>query len=240
MCSKILPLFPKYDVYVEPFCGAGTLLFAQRPESKVEVLNDINSLVFNFFDVLKTQYKDLVALLNNSFYSQELYVKSTEMCRNGTGTPLERAEAFFIAINQAFGKIIGGGWAFDSDGGRANAYNNKVERLRACALRLKKVSVSNEDALKCIKRWDGPGAFFYCDPPYIGTDCGHYAGYTDEAYAELIKTLEGIEGKAMVSGYENDIVPQTWKRHKFAARSSVNNVKEKNYDMRIEVVFEKP
>ena len=44
----------------------------------------------------------------------------------------------------------------------------------------------------------------------------------------------------MVSGYENDIVPQTWKRHKFAARSSVNNVKEKNYDMRIEVVFEKP
>ncbi len=120
------------------------------------------------------------------------------------------------------------------------SYNNKISKLRACALRLMKVTISNEDSVKCIKRWDSPATFFYCDPPYIDTDCGHYKGYTHKQYRDLITTLEKCQGKSLVSGYENDIVPQTWKRHKFAARSSVSNTKAKSYDSRIEVVFEKP
>lgn len=240
MCSKVLPLFPEHKIYVEPFCGAGTLMFAQRPQGKTEVLNDINSLVYNFFHVLKTNSQELNKRLSNCPYSQELYRESVLLCKKGGGSPLEMAEAFFVNVMQSFGNKLNNGWGTDKEDTNVKSYNNKIERLRACALRLMKVSISNEDALKCINRWDTPDTLFYCDPPYIDTDCGHYKGYTHDQYRELISTLEKAKGRALVSGYENDIVPSSWKRHKFAARSSVSNSAKKAYDVRIEVVFEKP
>lgn len=242
LCSKILALFPKHKIYVEPFCGAGTLLFAQRHEGKTEVLNDTSSLVHNFFNVLKTNQAELVERLRNCPYSQELYKESVELCKKGGGTPVEIAEAFFVNAMQSFGNALNTGWGTTRSVVRRNAdiYFNKIERLRSCSLRLRKAYISNEDAIKCIKRWDDPDALFYCDPPYIDTDCGHYKGYTHDQYRELISTLETCKGMALVSGYENDIVPQSWKRHKFAARSSISNRGKKKYDVRIEVVFEKP
>jgi len=240
MCSKVLALFPKHKIYVEPFCGGATLLFAQKPHGKTEVINDINSLVYNFFEVLKTNRKELIERLEYCPYSQKLYRNAVDLCKIGGGSTIEMAEAFFINVMQSFGNKLNNGWGTDKGGDNIKSYSNKIERLRACALRLMKVNISNEDAIKCIKRWDGPDTFFYCDPPYIDTDCGHYSGYTHDQYRELIDTLSKCRGKAMVSGYENDIVPESWKRHKFAARSSVANTKEKKYDVRIEVVFEKP
>lgn len=246
MCNNILPLFPKHRIYVEPFCGAGTLLFAQKQEkNKIDVLNDINSLVFNFFNVLKTKYSDLIKRLEFCPYSEELYRESVKICKNNEGTDVEMAEAFFINIMQSFGHCLNGSWARSGVNketrSRATTFNNRIERLRACSLRLKNAYISNEDAIKCIERWDSADTFFYCDPPYIDTDCGHYSGYTKDKYQLLIKTLENCKGKALVSGYENDIVPNTWKRHKFHARSSIsNNTKNGKYDSRIEVVFEKP
>jgi DNA adenine methylase len=242
MCHNILPLFPEHKIYVEPFSGAGTLLFAQKPHGKTEVLNDINSLIYNFFKVLKEHRLELIGRLECCPYSQELHKEAKRICKECTASDMELAEAFFVNIMQSFGNIISDSWVINKflESSNNRKYNNKIERLKACSLRLRNAYISNEDAIKCIKRWDDKDAFFYCDPPYIDTDCGHYKGYTYDQYRELISTLENIKGKALVSGYENDIVPKTWKRHKFLARSSVYNTKSKKYDLRIEVVFEKP
>lgn len=243
MCHNILPLFPEHRIYVEPFSGAGTLLFAQKPHGKTEVLNDINSLVYNFFKVLKEHRAELISRLECCPYSQELHKEAKRICKECTASDMELAEAFFINVTQSFACELNNSWGtgkFIEGKDVIGAYTKKISRLRACSLRLMKAYISNEDAVKCIKRWDDKEAFFYCDPPYIDTDCGHYSGYTHDQYQELISTLENIKGKALVSGYENDIIPKTWKRHKFPARSSVSNTKSKKYDLRIEVVFEKP
>lgn len=241
MCHNILPLFPEHKIYVEPFCGAGTLLFSQRSHGKTEVLNDINSLVYTFFKVLKEDRNELIRRLECCPYSQQSYVEAVEICKNKADKgEIEIAEAFFLNISMSFGGKLNNGWGTSKTSSVLNSYTNKISKLRACSLRLMKAYISNEDAIKCIKRWDDKEAFFYCDPPYIDTDCGHYSEYTHDQYRELISTLENIKGKAMVSGYENDVVPKSWKRHKFPARSSIANTKEKKYDVRIEVVFEKP
>ena len=41
---------PEHDSYVEPFCGAGHLLFSKE-SSQVEVLNDIDGHLIAFFKV---------------------------------------------------------------------------------------------------------------------------------------------------------------------------------------------
>ena len=44
IAKDILSLMPKSDVYIEPFCGGAAVFFARDWTSKLEVLNDIDSI----------------------------------------------------------------------------------------------------------------------------------------------------------------------------------------------------
>ena len=59
------------------------------------------------------------------------------------------------------------------------------------------------DALRIIESRDVQDAFFYCDPPYVGADQGHYNGYTQIDFDALLSLLEGIKGKFLLSSYRN-------------------------------------
>jgi DNA adenine methylase len=48
MIPHILPLIPEHKIYVEPFFGGGAIFFAKEP-SKIEVINDIDKRVYNFW-----------------------------------------------------------------------------------------------------------------------------------------------------------------------------------------------
>jgi DNA adenine methylase len=56
-------------------------------------------------------------------------------------------------------------------------------------VRLQNVQIECADALRII-RSGIRGVILYCDPPYIGTDMGHYDGYTGD-FDALIAVLSG-------------------------------------------------
>jgi DNA adenine methylase len=64
-------------------------------------------------------------------------------------------------------------------------------------------SIECYDVLRIIKSRDVPDDFFYLDPPYGGTDQGHYDGYTQEDFDLLLKMLETLKGKFLLSSYRN-------------------------------------
>jgi len=49
----IIPMIPEHKCYVEVFGGAAWVLFG-KPPSQIEVLNDIDEDLINFFEVVKT------------------------------------------------------------------------------------------------------------------------------------------------------------------------------------------
>lgn len=60
LASKLVHLIPPHHTYVEVFGGAAALLFAKPPElSQIEVLNDIDSGLINFYRVLRDPAKFL-------------------------------------------------------------------------------------------------------------------------------------------------------------------------------------
>jgi DNA adenine methylase len=69
------------------------------------------------------------------------------------------------------------------------------------------------DALRIIESRDVPDAFFYIGLPYVGADQGHYDGYTQEDFDTLLKLLERIQGKFLLSSYRNKTLKE------FAARN---------------------
>lgn len=108
MVKHLLNFVPPHYIYVEPFGGAAWLLFA-KPPSPVEVYNDIDSGLVNFYRVLRDpeKFKEFYRLVSLTPYSREefYYCMSTwKECENDVekhiGGSLQRVWLLVELYNQ--------------------------------------------------------------------------------------------------------------------------------------------
>jgi DNA adenine methylase len=75
-------------------------------------------------------------------------------------------------------------------------------------IRLQNVQIECTDALRIITPRDSANSFFYCDPPYFNSDCGHYDGYSLDDFRSLLDILSKIQGKFLLSSYPSPILSE--------------------------------
>ncbi|MBA7475641.1 hypothetical protein ES707_11013 [subsurface metagenome] len=209
MTNIILPLIPAHKIYVEPFFGGGSIFFAKGP-SFLEVINDLNDNVINFYQVLKTDFQALKKEVEASLMSESLHRKALKIYQKPKGhLKIKRAWAFWYVTNFSFANKPGGGWKYDSgsDGSHTGRQcSNRRNGFKEYAGRLDTVQISCRDALEVIQYRDRENAFFYLDPPYPNADQGHYKGYTEDNMEKLLKILESVHGKFMLSNYGSELI----------------------------------
>ncbi len=208
MLKHLLVMIPEHRIYCEPFFGGGALFFA-KPKAEVEVINDVNGEVINFFKVLKTKFPALQKEIQATLHSRELYKKSMQIYNNPKSySDIQRAWALWTATNQGFAGMIGS-WGFGKTNSKEKAVAAKRDNfIKTYEDRLRMVQVENTDALKVIARCNEKDAFLYCDPPYIGSDQGHYSGYTESEYKTLLDALSKYKGKFLLSSYPSKILSE--------------------------------
>ena len=220
MVGRIVPLIEAipHAVYIEPVCGGASCLFA-KPKRLVkngdnyrEVVNDTFDFLINFYRVAKLQPEELIKMIQSTLYSESDYKRAKLIYKNPSDySSLKLAWACYLLCNCSFATAMGRGWAFGKYGqNSAITFVNKKRELDSLCYRLDGVYISCQDALDCIDRWDCPDALFYCNPPYINTDMGHYKSYSLEDYSELCDKLSGIKGKYILSNYPQDIAPSNY------------------------------
>lgn len=225
MVSKLIPLIPKHTVYAEPFGGSGALLFAKpwpNITNKVhyrEVWNDKNDLIYNFFYQLRTNGEKLCEQIALTPYSESEH----KIAKNFDCDDLEKARRFFININQSFANVFNRGWGRNVFSVNLAAHWANKINLTKYLERIITISFSCTDGLKFIDQFDSPQTFFYVDPPYPGTDQGHYAGFTQENFEDLINKLKNIQGSFLLSCYGNSQCDQLFERFNFDAYCSAKN-----------------
>ncbi len=205
MLKHILPLIPEHTVYVEPFFGGGAVFWAKEP-SNVEIVNDFNANVVNFYYVLKTDFKALKKLIGATPYSRDIYKQAMVIYINPfIFSELHRAWAFWVTTSQGFSNKIGS-WRSSTTRSKETTLllNKKLSFTLELANRLELVQIENKDAVELIKKQDSPSTFFYLDPPYVDSNQGHYGGYMQEHFNELLETLSTIKGKFLLSSYPNN------------------------------------
>jgi DNA adenine methylase len=242
MASKIVPLIPPHTVYAEPFAGGLAVMF-KKPLPAVtnshhyrEAINDIDERLINFYRVLQDVEKreQLFERLRFTPHSQAEYKRAKSL---DAGNDIDRAWSYYVNIMQSFGKKINGGWAFDKNTkNSAMSFEILKDLLFKNVLRLKGAFIDCIDALDFIDHWDSPQTCFYCDPPYPGTDCGHYGNYTPEDFAALVDKLDNCKGSFLLSNYEQPGIPEHWERHEFGATMSAARDKTIN-KKRTEIVW---
>lgn len=222
IASKIIPYIPRHTIYAEPFCGAATLLFAKKTPSTtraqsdyMEFINDTNSWVTNFFEVLLHPVKshELMSRLERTLYTQDNYRECVEAYKNDTFTDdIDKAYVLFYLSFSSYCNKLASGFAYGmKDMNNVSRFRLKVEALAQYPSRISKLHVFNEDALTFIKRLDRPYVFLYVDPPYPGTSQGHYSGYTIEDYKALLQALDKTQASFILSCYRQGCEPEHWK-----------------------------
>lgn len=208
MLRHILPLIPAHKLYCEPFFGGGAVYFAKQP-SPIEVINDRNDFVINFYRVLKLRFDELKAEVEASLSSRSIHRKAGYIMRNPAGyDEVKLAWACWYLCNNSFVGKINGGWKYDSTENKDCQGLRNRKRLFSPQLvkRIELTQIECNDAVTVIRSRDKAHTFFYIDPPYIDSDQGHYKGYTRFQYMRLLVVLSQVKGKFLLSGFRSDII----------------------------------
>lgn len=210
LLKEILLHVPKHELYCEPFCGGAAVFFGKEP-SKVEVINDTNREVINFYKVVQNDFVSLEKEVRISLCSRLLHDDAYVIFTHPhMFSEIKRAWAVWVLANQSVNAIITNSWGYERKSGKTTLrISNKREAFTEdLAIRIQNVQIECADANYIIRSRDFADAFFYVDPPYVGTCMGHYDGYSEDDYRKLLTTLSGIEGKFLLSSFPTDILKE--------------------------------
>lgn len=217
LTSEILGMIPAHKIYVEPFFGGGSVFFA-KGKSFLEVINDKNELLMNFYHQCIDNFDALQNKVQHTLCSESEFKKARTIYNNPSHrTKIDKAWAVWVMTNMAIMATPRGGWKRDNGTGGSHIGvgmdNHRKRFTDKVHDRLATVQISCSDALDVIKQRDSAETFYYLDPPYVGADQKHYRGYTENDFRQLLDVLEGLHGKFILSHFGCNILDDYCQRN---------------------------
>ena len=197
LAPKIILMIPSHTTYVEAFAGGCQVLFRKVP-SKVEVINDLDSELINFYRICQNHYEELLRYLQFILTSRKWF-ELLQHTRPETLTDVQRAGRYFFLQKSAFGGLV----ARQNYGIHVvqgpNLKGSRISELITRAhQRLANVQIESLPYEEVLARYDRPSTVFYLDPPYFGVSLYRY-NLSKEDFISLAERLRGLRGKFILS-----------------------------------------
>lgn len=197
LATKIISLLPEHTTYVEAFAGGAQVLF-HKPPSNVEVLNDLDFDIVNFFRVCQWHYEELARYLRFCLVSRHLH--EMHLATNpATLTDIQRAGRFFYLQKNSFGGLILK-QKFHYGVTQPSNYNlDRIPEIIAAAhKRLSRVQIESLPYEQALEKYDRPTTVFYLDPPYWERKLYKF-NFTESDFKNLEQRLDRIKGRFILS-----------------------------------------
>ncbi|MBZ5603884.1 MAG: DNA adenine methylase [Acidobacteriia bacterium] len=197
IATKIIKIFPPHTTYVEAFGGGAQVLF-RKELSSVEVLNDMDGDVANFFRICQRHHGELCRYLRFTIVSRKWF-SLFESENPESLTDIQRAARFLYLQKNAFAGLV-----------RRRRYHYAVSAppsfnpgnipklLESAHRRLVRVQIECLPYGEIIKRFDRPDTLFYLDPPYFEKTLYRF-NFTEDDFRILAERLHLIQGKFVLS-----------------------------------------
>jgi len=208
LAKQIQAFFPEHKIYIEPFFGAGGMFF-NKPKAKYNIVNDLDSDVFNLFQVVMDQKDEL----ERAFYMMPIHSDLLEYWKTNKETdPIKKALRFLFLSNFTF-LGSGNGLRIGASGGTNK--NIVVNNLNSTFDKLKNVQLNNCNYKKFINsiRFDDRKnptetnqTFIYADPPYINTNDNYSNSFTKTDSLELFEALQKTGCRWAMSEFNNPFI----------------------------------
>lgn len=172
----------------------------------MEVLNDLDFDIVNFFRVCQWHYEELIRYLRYSLISRklhELHVKSDP----STLTDIQRAGRFFYLQKNSFGGLVVK-QKFHYGVTQPSNYNPErlPEIIEQAHRRLQRVQIESLPYEQVLQKYDRPTTVFYLDPPYWERKLYKF-NFTEPQFIDLERRIGTLKGKFILS---LDDRPEVW------------------------------
>ncbi|MBY0456068.1 MAG: DNA adenine methylase [Gemmataceae bacterium] len=219
--------------YVEPFCGGASVLL-NKQRSAFEAINDLDPAVYDLYTALRDTPEPFAHGLHAHDYTEKTFRRAQERadrCEAG----LDRATNEYILRRMSRGGLrTAFAWSERLRGGKpgdVNAWETALANLPVLSERLQGVDILNRPAVEIVRRFDGPDAFFYCDPPYLPATRVSRSAYafemTADDHCELAGVLNGCRGRVLVSGYPSPLYDRLYRHWNRATKEIANHASQK-------------
>lgn len=199
LADRIVDRMPDHTAYCEVFAGAAWVLF-KKPESKVEIINDINRELVTLYRCVKHHLPELVQQFRWLLVARDEFDRFMQTPAD-TLTDIQRSARFFYLAKNSFGaKVVKPTFGIAATGAPRLNLLRIEEDLSEAHLRLARVFIENRPYDQVIQRIDKPRTLFYIDPPYWGNEKDYGAGLFARAdFARLAGLLDAVKGKFILS-----------------------------------------
>jgi DNA adenine methylase len=214
IAAKLCNELPPHNAWVEAFCGSAAMTLAKK-RVKIEVINDVNDSIINFYKQLRDNGPRLRRLIQFTPYARQELRLAREP--DPKVSDLERARGFFVtammAINGSFGKAPGGfsisnSYSRNGTEARVNRWNRMHEYLEDVAIRLSAARIESMDAVKLFQEFKHrPATLIYFDPPYLADRIHGYDHDENKVdfHENLLKEIARAKCMIFISGYQNEL-----------------------------------
>ncbi len=196
--KQIIAKMPPHHCYVEALCGGAWVMFGKEP-SEVEVINDLDDQLINFYTVVKNSPEELKKALAWELVSRTKFNQYKEELKKQGLDNILKAKNFFYLLKNSYGSMR---QSFGYSRKEKSNFNPKeVDRIIHDAYeRLMRVYIENLDYQDLVPRYDSPETLFYFDPPYdTPASKKYFKSWVKEDYGAFNEHLKAIKGKFMVS-----------------------------------------
>lgn len=203
LLKYLLPAVPEHKSYVEIFGGGMALLLAKEP-STVEVVNDINGELIQFYRNVKFHLDELLREMEWMVASRAEFLDY--ITQPGLTEIQKVARWYYRNVNGFAGDNRSFGRSKKTGGAAMGSRQRRLEKLRALNTRLDHVCIEKLPWDKCIELYDHEGAFFFCDPPYMKPGgANYYNSFSPEEMTRLRDRLVKAKGRSIVTTCACDI-----------------------------------
>lgn len=232
--KHIASFIPKnFNNYYEPFLGGGAVFFYLKSNGYIKgkaFLSDSNADLINTYKTLKYNRKELFALLNTHFDSEDEYYKmrSAEFC-----DPIEKAARFLYLNKTSFNGI----YRVNLKGKYNVPYGKKnlksiydFEHLKNISNALKNTHLSTKDFKTSCQNIQASD-FVFIDPPYtVAHENNGFIKYNQSIFSwenqiqlsEITKILDKKDAFFLVTNAYHDSIKKIYVtgKHEVLSRAS--------------------
>lgn len=197
LAAQIIQIFPEHVTYVEAFAGGAQVLFKKTP-STVEVINDLDYEVVNFYRCCQLHYEELVRYLRFTVVSRKWFeiLNATDPA---SLTDIQRAARFLYLQKNSFGGLVVKQHFHYGITQPSNFNPERIPKIiEETHQRLARVQIESAPYEEVLQRYDRPTTLFYLDPPYWQRRLYKF-NFKDEDFEAMAVRLAELKGRFVLS-----------------------------------------
>jgi DNA adenine methylase len=197
LAKQIIEIFPKHTTYVEAFAGGAQVFFKKEP-SDVEVLNDLDGEIVNFYRVCQSHHEELLRYFRFTLISRTWF-ELQKATNPQSLTDIQRAARHLYILKNAFASRVVSP-SYHGHVVQPPTFNlmRLPEVIEASHKRLLRVQIESLPYHEILVRYDRSQTLFYLDPPYWGKKLYRH-NFSEADFTGLEERLRKVKGKFVLS-----------------------------------------